>query len=105
MKTDAHNEYQSWMSRLDGVKEKYDIETDAELAVFLDLSKQRLQQFRAGASKKIPMEIKFQIWNLEGMTKITEEIWNLLPVEKAMIFKQKHNALTHRLRVKNRPKA
>lgn len=99
-----NNDSQKWLARLDAVKARYDITTDAELAIFLDVSKQRLQQLRTGSGKKIPFEVKFQIWNLEGMTGITDRIWELLPTEKAAMFIKRHDELSKRLRMKNKTK-
>ena len=89
---------QEWLARLDAVKGRYEIATDAELARCLDISKQRLQQLRTGIGKKIPIEVKFQIWNLEGMTDITDRIWDLLPTEKALMFIKRRHELLKRLR-------
>ena len=104
MNTTEDNDYQKWLARLDAVKTKYGITTDAELAIFLDVSKQRLQQLRSATGKKVPFEVKFQIWNLEGMTGITEAIWDLLPEDKAKVFKKRHDELSRRLRMKNKAK-
>lgn len=88
---------QKWLARLDAVKTRYSIATDTEIALFLDVSKQRLQQLRTGSGKRIPYEVKFQILNLEGMTDITDRIWDLLPTEKADVFMKRRDELSSRL--------
>ena len=101
MNSIENKDSEKWLVRLDAVKARYAIATDAELARFIDISKQRLQQLRAGSGKQIPFEVKFQIWNLEGMTDTTARIWELLPTEKAAIFMKRYDELSKRLRMQN----
>lgn len=93
-----------WLVKLDEIKSEYDLSSDAQLAVFLGISRQALSKFRHGASSLPSVGTQAQILNLSKAADWTDQIWKLLPDKQAEAMAEANRKWATYLRLKNKAK-
>lgn len=93
-----------WLGKLDEIKSEYDLNSDAQLAVFLGISRQALSKFRHGASILPSVATQAQILNLSKAAAWTNQIWKLLPDKQAKAMTEANKEWAAYLRLKNKAK-
>lgn len=93
-----------WLAKIAFIADKYKLASDAQVAIFLGISRQALSKFKTGASQLPSLGTQAQIINLEAMTTITDEIWDLFPTKQAQKLKEANKRSTEYFRKKNRAK-
>lgn len=79
-----------WNKALDDLKERMSIESDAELARFLLMSRQMIHQIRAG-ERKPPAKVVFTILDKAGYAATRDMLLALLPDDLAEGIRERDN--------------
>lgn len=82
-----------WNKALDDLRERMGLESDAELARFLTMSRQMIHQIRAG-DRKPPAKVIFMILDKAGYAVTRDMLLALLPDEIAEGLKERDNNRT-----------
>jgi len=93
-----------WLEKLSSISAKYSLSSDAQVAKFLGISRQALSKFKTGASHLPSLGTQAQIMNLESMTAITDQIWDLFPAKQAEKLKAANLRSAAYLRSRNKAK-
>ena len=79
-----------WNKALDDLKERMSLESDAELARFLSMSRQMIHQIRSG-ERKPPAKVVFTILDKAGYAVTRDLLLALLPDEIAKGLMERDN--------------
>jgi transcriptional regulator with XRE-family HTH domain len=80
---------QHWLMKLDQITLEQHLRSDAQLAVYLGISRQALSKIRNGASRLPSLATQMQIVDALKGVRLTNQIWNLLPKKQADAMKLK----------------